>query len=103
MDLLTETDLGKLTRLCRRYRVHRLELFGSAADAERYDPTSSDLDFLVEFEDMPPARYADSYFGLLESLEDLFGRPVDLVTEGAIRNPYFRRSVDATRRLLYAA
>jgi predicted nucleotidyltransferase len=40
---------------------------------------------------------------LLESLEQLFGRPVDLVVESAIKNPYFRQAIEPTRVLLYAA
>jgi len=47
--------------------------------------------------------YADSYFGLLEALEQLFNRPVDLVVASAIKNPYFRESIERTRVLLYAA
>ncbi len=92
----------ELDQLCRRYRVRRLELFGSAA-TDRYRPGESDLDFLVEFEPLPPGAYADTYFGLLEALERLFDAPVDLVVASAIRNPYFRQSVDQTKALLYAA
>ncbi len=92
----------ELRRLCVRYDVQRLDLFGSAATG-RYDPDESDLDFLVEFQQPPAAGYANAYFGLLKSLERLFGRPVDLVVESAIRNPYFRESVEETRELVYAA
>lgn len=91
-----------LADLCRGHRVQRLELFGSAATG-RYDPVRSDLDFLVEFEPLPDSSYADAYFGLLEGLEALFCRPVDLVVASAIRNRYFRESVDQTKTLLYAA
>ncbi len=93
------TELGAL---CRRYQVRRLEVFGSAAAGE-FRPESSDLDFLVEFETAANEGYADRYFGLLESLEALFGRPVDLIVASAIKNPYFRESVERTRALLYAA
>lgn len=87
--------------LCRRYDVDRLELFGSAATGN-YRP-DSDLDFLVEFRS-PVTGYADRYFGLLESLQKLFGRPVDLVAASAIKkNPYFQQSVEKTKALLYAA
>ena len=92
----------ELERLCRQYRVQRLDLFGSAA-AGTYRQGESDLDFLVEFEPLPPGAYADTYFGLLEALERLFGQPVDLVVDSAIRNPYFRESVERTRAPLYAA
>lgn len=88
--------------LCRLYGVRRLELFGSTAMGQDR-PGESDLDFLVEFGPFPPGAYADAYFGFRESLESLLGRPVDLVVPSAIRNPYFRESVERTKTLLYAA
>jgi predicted nucleotidyltransferase len=91
---------GLLADLCQRFRVERLYLFGSAAD-ERFDSKRSDLDFLVTLQDQPPGEYADNYLGLAHALEELFGRPVDLVTERSIRNPYFRETVFAARQLLY--
>jgi hypothetical protein len=91
-----------LAALCRRFRVSRLELFGSAAGA-RFNAGRSDLDFLVDFLPLPPWEHSEAYFGLLEALQDLFQRSIDLVEVGAIRNPYFRESVDRTRVLLYAA
>ena len=92
----------ELQRLCVCYRVLRLDLFGSAAtDDDRRG--ESDLDFLVEFQTLPSGEYADAFFGLLEALERLFGHRVDLVVDSAIKNPFFRQSVDETRTPLYAA
>jgi len=88
--------------LCRQFHVRRLEVFGSAARGD-FDPRRSDLDFLVEFSGMRSGAYADAFFGLKEALEALFGRPVELVVASAIRNPYFRESVERTKALLYAA
>ena len=93
---------NEISELCRRYRVRRLELFGSAA-GETFDPHRSDVDFLVEFEPLADGEHADAYFGLRESLESLLGRPVDLVMTRAIRNPYFLEAIAPTRTLLYAA
>ena len=92
----------QIAELCRRHRVRRLALFGSAARQD-FDPERSDLDFLVEFEPLAPGTYARTYFDLLEALQQLFGRPVDLVIESAIKNPYFRQSVEQSQTLLYAA
>jgi len=92
----------ELEDLCRRYHVRRLELFGSAASGQDR-AGESDLDFLVEFDPLPPGTYADAYFGLLEALQSLSGRPVDLVVGSAIKNPYFRQSVEDTKALLYAS
>ena len=69
----------------------------------QFDPERSDFDFLVEFDELPPGSYATAFFGLLEDLEQLLERPVDLVVPSAIRNPYFRESGEASRALLYAA
>jgi uncharacterized protein len=82
--------------------VRRLELFGSAASGRDW-PGVSDFDFLVEFETLPTGQHTDAYFGLLQGLEDLFGRPIDLVMASAIKNPYFRQSVDQTKVLVFAA
>jgi predicted nucleotidyltransferase len=57
---------------------------------------------LVTFQELDPDQYADTYFGLLEDLQALFQRPVDLVVASAIQNPYFRQTVESTRTLVYA-
>ena len=93
----------ELQELCRRFHVRRLDVFGSAARSEGFDPARSDLDFLVEFEPLQPGAYVDAYFGLKEGLEELFGRPADLVSAASIRNRYFRASVERTKAPLYAA
>ena len=92
----------ELEQLCRRYGVLRLDLFGSAVSGP-YRPEESDLDFVVEFQELSTAAYAEAYFGLLEALEQLFERPVDLVSGPAIKNPYFRQSLEKTRTLVYEA
>ena len=99
---VVQSRLPELTAICRRFDVSRLELFGSAAEG-RFSPERSDLDFLVEFDPTLCSGHADRYFGRLAALEDLFSRSVDLVEAGAVRNPYFRRRVDQSRTLLYAA
>lgn len=92
-----------LRDLCMKYKVRRLEIFGSAVTGEDFDSERSDLDFLVEFLPLRQGEYADTYFGLLEALEDLFNRHVDLVMTGAIKNPYFLEAIDKNRKVLYAA
>ena len=93
---------AEIERVCSRFNVRRLALFGSAAAADD-DAGCGDLDFLVEFQPAALDDYANAYFGLLEALEELFGMPVDLVVRSAIRNPYFLESVDSTRAALYEA
>ncbi len=95
---IRENEQG-LRDLCVRYGVARLELFGSAA-GEAFVPGESDFDFLVEFGPLSPGEHADAYFGLLESLEELLGAPIDLVVPSTIANPYLLRTIDETRTLL---
>lgn len=93
MTELIESKKSELQALCERYRVGRLALFGSAL-RDDFDSSHSDLDFAVEFQPMTPQEHAESYFGLLEKLEDLFTWRVDLVEIGAVRNPYLRREIE---------
>ena len=90
---------AELHVLCRAHGVERLELFGSPT-SEAFDAASSDLDFIVQFADKSPG-YADRYLDVAEALEALFDREVDLVTERLISNPYFRKTVDLTREVVY--
>ena len=102
MDRIIREHQEELNRLCAQYAVRRLEVFGSAATG-RFDSSSSDLDFLVELEPGTPGELAEHYLGLLEDLEGLFARPIDLVMTKAVRNPYFLKQIESSRTLLYAA
>ena len=92
----------ELQALCRRFHVRRLDLFGSAARGD-FDPDRSDFDFVVDFDRTAPQHPFDSYFGLKEELEALFGRNVDLVELSAVRNPYLKASIEQSRENVYAA
>lgn len=102
MNAAIAAHKAEIMKLCRDFHVRRLELFGSALKAN-FDPEQSDYDFLVEFAPLPSGKYASAFFGLKEGLETLLGRPVDLVVASAIRNPYFKQSVEQNKSLLYAA
>jgi len=102
MNAIVQEKVKDLPALCNHRGVRRLALFGSAASG-LFNPTSSDLDFLVEFHLVGPAQHADNYFGLQDDLERLFGVPVELVEPGPIHNPYFQQAVEKTQVLLYAA
>ncbi len=99
---LVEEKSDEIARLCARYSVKRLELFGSAAGID-FDPQKSDIDFLVEFLPLHSGEHADAYFGLLEALQELLGRSVDLVMLNAVKNPYFLEAIVKNRTVLYAA
>lgn len=92
-----------IAELCRRYRVQRLEVFGSAARGTDFVPESSDADFLVEFSLSADAPTLKAFFGLQADLEQVLGCAVDLAEASALRNPYIRASVDQSREVVYAA
>ena len=98
-----QEHLNELDEMCRAYRVKRLEVFGSASTGEQFQEGRSDLDFLIEFMAMSPKDHTDSYFGLLEKLQDLFGCPIDLIEIKAVRNPYFLEEAKRSRTEIYAA
>lgn len=102
MFRLTDTEKEEIGEACERHGVSRLDLFGSAA-GETFDVEHSDLDFVVSFEPRNPSKLFDRYFGLKEDLGLIFDREVDVVMEGAIRNPHFAKSVGESRTPLYAA
>ncbi len=90
-----------IQKLCERFGVERLELFGSAT-SDHFDPSRSDVDFLVRFQPQRTYGWSD-YFGLQFALEDLFSRRIDLVDEPAVKNPYFWKSIESNREVIYAA
>lgn len=98
MDFLAHHK-DSITKLCAAYRVKRLYIFGSALGENMNE--QSDVDLLVNFEPMDTASYTENYFGLKFSLEELFKKPVDLVEENYLTNPYFKESVLKSRQLVY--
>ena len=92
----------EIAELCRAHHVKRLSVFGSAV-REDFDPRKSDVDLLVAFEPAPPVELVRNLEGLQTELVTLFGRPVDLIREGVIKNVYRLRSIERDKVLLYAA
>ena len=96
---IIERNKEKLVALCQAHKVKHLFVFGSVITPQfnKY----SDIDFVVDFEDIDLYNYADNYYDLKASLENLFKREVDLLEDKAIRNPFFRKSVDSSKLLIY--
>lgn len=94
--------LSDVRVLCEKHHVRGLWVFGSAVDGS-FDPARSDLDFLVEFHPLTPVGQKNAYFGLLEDLTVLFGRPVDLAEPGGVRNPVILQAIEDSKVSIYAA
>lgn len=93
----------QIAELCRRFHVRRLDVFGSAARGDDFDPARSDVDFLVELDIDAPMSLYDAYFGLQRGLQSLLGREVDLISSGAVENPFVRASIERNREPVYGA
>ncbi|MDX9694253.1 MAG: nucleotidyltransferase domain-containing protein [Bacteroidales bacterium] len=96
---LIERNIDKIRELCSKHKVRKLFVFGSVVtDKFKKD---SDIDLIVDFQGVDLYEYADNYFDLKESLENLFKRDVDLLEDKAIKNPYLRKSIDSSKQLIY--
>jgi predicted nucleotidyltransferase len=98
MNLISQ-NIESICALCKSHKVKSLYAFGSVLTDTFND--QSDLDFIVNFDDVQLLDYADNYFDLKFSLEDTFKRPVDLLEEKAIKNPYFKRAIEKNMQLIY--
>ena len=96
---LVEKNIARLKRLCAKYKVAKLYVFGSV-NTDKFN-SESDIDFLVTFDSIDLEKYADNYFDFKFSLEKIFKRKIDLLEEKAIKNPYLKRSIDKTKKLIY--
>lgn len=92
---------AEIAALCRRFGVRQLALFGSILRPD-FDPQRSDVDIVVEFSHREDASPARQYFDFKAALEELLGRPVDLVELSAMPNTRLRRAIERTQQPLYA-
>ncbi len=100
-SIITE-NREKIAELCRTHHVRRLSVFGSAV-RDDFDPERSDVDLLVEFQDLGERFPFEMQSELKSKFVTLFDRPVDLIRAGSIRNPYVRQEIEADEETLYAA
>ena len=96
---LLQAKLQPLLELCERYGVEKLELFGSAPRGE-FDPAHSDLDFIVQMKGRREPGCAARFCDFADALEVPYRRPVDLLTELMIKNPYFKAAIAQERTVL---
>jgi len=96
------TRRDQVIELCQKHHVRRLSVFGSVL-RDDFDPERSDIDFVVEFEPTADMSIRGDYFTLMEELTKVFSRKVDLVSWNGVRNPYFKRELERSQKLLYAA
>ena len=89
----------EIFQLCKTHKVKSLYAFGSVLK-DNFN-NESEIDLIVDFSNVELEDYADNYFDFKFSLQDILKRPVDLLEEKAIRNPYFRQSLNQQKQLVY--
>ena len=96
---IVEKNINRIKKLCDKYNVNKLYIFGSIL-TDKFN-RNSDIDFAVSFGQVELNKYADNYFDFKFSLEDLFCRPIDLLEEKTINNPFLKKSIDTSKKLIY--
>jgi predicted nucleotidyltransferase len=96
---IIEKNIDSLIILCKQHKVRELYLFGSIL-TPKFNK-DSDIDMLVQFDNVDILEYADNYFDFKEKLEKLLGREIDLLENQAIRNPIFRKILDRDKKIIY--
>jgi uncharacterized protein len=101
--IVKDEILKKLTdfnSLCQLHKVRYLYAFGSSV-TDKFDNDKSDIDLLVEIDDLDPVERGEKLISLWDTFESFFHRKVDLLTDSSIHNPYLRKSIDSTKVLIY--
>lgn len=100
IPLEIENKIEKLLILCKQYKVNKLFIFGSILTG-RFNSKTSDIDFIVEIEDISPIERGEILMKLWTELELLFSRKVDLISNMNLKNPYFKKEIEESKLLLY--
>lgn len=100
---LIELNMDKIIALCRKYKVAKLWVFGSIL-TDRFND-NSDVDFSVNFDSDTINReqidWADLFFDFIDEMKTVLGRDVDIVFDDCVKNPYFKKELDSTKKLIY--
>ena len=94
-----DENIEMIRALCDKHSVSSLFVFGSIL-TDKFQK-SSDIDFIVDFKGIDVYNYADNYFDLKTSLENLLKRQIDLLEDKAIKNPFLRESIDSSKQRIY--
>lgn len=99
MIALIRNNQSSIEKICQRFGVARLEVFGSATSGS-FDPSTSDVDLLIEFLEYGPG-IATRYFGFIDAMEALLDTKVDTVFGPTVKNPILQREIDRDRECVY--
>ncbi|MEW6237160.1 MAG: nucleotidyltransferase domain-containing protein [Candidatus Omnitrophota bacterium] len=100
MESRIPIDMDKIEAFCKKWKVKDFYLFGSVL-REDFVP-ESDVDALVRMSSYSGIGLFE-WMDMIEELEAIFNRKVDLLSTDGVRNPFIRREIAQTRRLIYAS
>lgn len=95
-----QAKLIDFTSLCKSYNVKNLYAFGSST-TDKFDEDNSDIDLLIDIDENDPLERGEKLLAIWDKLEEFFQRKVDLLTQSSLKNPIFRKNIDATKILIY--
>ena len=102
MHFIIRNKIKELSGICKSFKVKRLYIFGSI-NTDTFDEQESDIDLIVELDQMDPIEKGETLMKLWDRFEELFGRKVDLLSKTKVRNPYLQKGIDTTKKLIYEA
>ncbi len=100
MNKIISENINKIIEYCKKYKVKELYAIGSVV-TENFT-AESDIDLLIKFDNITIEEYTDNYFTLHKLFEKIFNRKIDLITDKSLNNPFFIKSIEKTKQLLYA-
>ncbi|WP_396178064.1 nucleotidyltransferase family protein [Flavobacterium sp.] len=96
---LIENHTKEISNLCKTHKVRSLYAFGSVL-TNQFN-SESDIDLIVDFEPFDVLEYSDNYYDLKFALQNILERNVDLLEHKAIKNPYFLKTINQSKKLIY--
>jgi predicted nucleotidyltransferase len=100
MPAQIQIDREKICAFCTKWKIKEFALFGSVLREDF--GADSDVDVLISFSDDADWSLYD-WIDMIEELKNIFGREVDLVEKGTIRNPFRRHAILNNKEIIYAA
>ncbi len=100
MIKIISSNLNTVRQLFKKHKIEKAYVFGSAVTGNFNK--NSDIDFLVKFKPgIDPLEKGELWWNLHDTLRDFFKREIDIVTENSLKNPYFIKELDQTKKLIY--
>ena len=100
MNKIITENIDKIKEYCKKYKVKELYAVGSVV-SDRFSE-NSDIDLLIKFDNISVEEYTDNYFTLHKLFRKIFNRKIDLITDKSLNNPFFIKSIEKSKQLLYA-